>query len=289
MAPPRKPTRPAKRAPTPTSSNPVVVTRRAAFATTSPEDAFRHFRPLAEKVPTDDLSLFTGNALVMKANIDIALAAAEPHLATVAARLPSAPLRDIFELPSLALALDHACHRVPSAPLSAGEIDAMLAEGRPWRQLVLTYLEVVSSPLLKLVPAERVRAIREGSGPLDTARDFVALPAVFREYEESLAGRHPFTPEQLARLGELGAALVAAIRPKGAPAPREGRAPEAILRDQFAWLVEERYDHLAVALSVAVGHRKAAALLPALRSTVVSAPKPDATPVTPPAGPANPQ
>jgi hypothetical protein len=154
------------------------------------------------------------------------------------------------------------------AKLSAGEIESMLKEGGPWRELMLSYLEVVSHPLLDLVPSERVRAIRAGTGKLDTARDFVALPGVFNEFKAALAGKHPFPDEKLEMLGTLGSTLVQQIRPGRARSETAKRGEESILRDQFAALVEDRYDALQVLAAVAVGRRKADELLPALRSAV---------------------
>jgi hypothetical protein len=176
-------------------------------------------------------------------------------------------LQEVFELPALVMALDFANGRVPVSKLSAKEIEAMLTEGAPWRALLLDFLEVASHPLLGLLPRERMAAVRAGKGKLDMAQDFVALPGLFAEYGDALADKHPFEPGALARLGELGGALVQTIRPGQAAAVKVARPAEAILRDRFAWLVAERYDHLGVIATAAVGRRKADALLPALRSS----------------------
>ena len=109
----------------------------------------------------------------------------------------------------------------------------------------------------------------------------MTLPSVFVEFASALEGKHPFSSAQLARLGELGNALVASIRPKNAPLPATTRTPEAILRDQLARLVEDRYDSLGVALTVAVGRRKADEMLPALRASLATPPTAPAAPVTP--------
>jgi hypothetical protein len=171
---------------------------------------------------------------------------------------------------------------VPVAKLSTGEIQAMLDEGAPWREVMLRYLEVVSHPVLGLLPENRVRAIRQGTGKLDKARDFVAIAGMFAEYEAALAGKHPFDKAQLDRLATLGGALVQQLVPGGAPAPVPKRTAEAILRDQFAALVEDRYDHLQVLATVALGKRRADALVPALR-TIARSSGP-ASPEEPPAG-----
>ncbi|WP_437657007.1 hypothetical protein [Sorangium sp. So ce1182] len=246
----------------------IAKARADAFTDEAPERAFVHFRPLAERVPTADLPVFTGQPLLMRANVRAALDALEPHLVAAVSALREPRLREVFELPALVMALDFSAARVPVATLSAGEIDRMLAEGAPWRELMLSYLEVASHPLLGLLPRERVAAVRAGSGKLDKARDFVALPGLLAEFSGALAGKHPFPADTLDLLATLGGALVQQVRPGNAAAAVPKRTGESILRDQLAALVAERYDHLQVLAAVALGKRKADALLPALRAAV---------------------
>lgn len=248
----------------------IAAARANAFTDEHPQHAFEHFRPLAEAVSLDDLPVFTGQPLLMRANVNRALSLVEPHLPAAVGRLPDAPLQAIFELPALTMALDFAVSRVPTAKLSQQEILDMLREGAPWRELMLTYLEVASHPLLGLLPAERVAAVRAGSGKLDSARDFVAIPGLFTEFAEKLAGKHPFAQEKIDELGTLGAALVQQLKPGRAVRETGKRGEESILRDRFAALVERRYDDLQVLAALAVGRRKADELLPALRSAVAA-------------------
>lgn len=246
----------------------IIAASAEAFTDESPERAFSHFRPLAEKVPTENLTVFTGQPLLMRANIKTALAAIEPHLGAAVSALREPRLSDVFELPSLVMALDFAVSRVPIAKLSAGEIEKMLAEGAPWRELMLSFLEVASHPLLGLLPRERVAAVRAGSGKLDKARDFVAIPGLFKEFEGALAGKNPFPADKIDLLATLGGTLVKQVRPGNAVAEVAKRSAESILRDKLAALVVDRYDHLQVLATVALGKRKADELLPALRSAV---------------------
>ncbi|WP_437616217.1 hypothetical protein WMF20_20845 [Sorangium sp. So ce834] len=246
----------------------IAEARADAFTDEAPERAFAHFRPLAERVPAADLPVFTGQPLLMRANVRAALDALEPHLPAAVSALREPRLKEVFELPALVMALDFSAARVPVATLSAGEIDRMLAEGAPWRELMLTYLEVASHPLLGLLPRERVAAVRAGAGKLDKARDFVALPGLFAEFAGALAGKHPFPADKLDLLATLGGALVQQVRPGNALAAVPKRTGESILRDQLAALVAERYDHLQVLAAVALGKRKADELLPALRAAV---------------------
>lgn len=260
----------------------VAAARAAAFTDESPGRAFEHFRPIAEAVPAEGLFAFNGQPLIMRANILRALARMEPHLPEAAEKLPGARLREVLELPALVMALDFAVGRVPVAKLSAGDIEKMLAEGGPWRELMLTYLEIASHPLIGLLPRERVAAVRTGRGKIDTAQDFVMLPGLFAEFGGALAGKHPFPADRLDLLSTLGGALVQQLRPGAAVAEVPKRTAEAILRDRFAALVVERYDHLQVLATVVLGKRGADELLPALRSAVAvstAAPKPEPAPV----------
>lgn len=271
-------TLPAALEPSPDETAAIVAAARAAACVTSDaHEAFEHFRPLAEAVPAKGLAPLNCSPFVMLANVNAALTLLEPHLGAVVAALNNPPLREVFELPSLLLALGFAARRVPARPLSRGEIARLLAEGRPLREVTLGYLEVASHPHLKLVPAERVRAVREGSGNLDLAMDFTAIAMIFTEYREALAGKHPFSDATLSRLNEIGNVLYQRIRPGNAIAPAKKRPPEAVLRDQFAALVDARYDQLLVMASSALGPSEVGRRFPALRSASYAA-KPAAQP-----------
>lgn len=80
----------------------------------SPSTAYGgHFRSLAQTVAVDDLPVFTGQPLLMRANVITALAAIEPHLPAAVAALREPRLQEVFELPALVMALDYASARVP--------------------------------------------------------------------------------------------------------------------------------------------------------------------------------
>jgi hypothetical protein len=258
----------AKKAGSKATARLLEQTRKRAFTDETPEKAFHHFQPLAEEVPVEGLEVFTGQPLVMHTNVLAALAAVEPHLPAAIDKLRDPPLLEILELPALVMALQFGTRRVPLSHLSPHEIEAMLREGNPLRSLTLSYREVVSHPLVGLLPQERIRAIRHGKGKLDMAQDFADIAGVFHEFAAALEGRHPFSTEQLQRLGELGTVLVLQLRPGQAPPPASVRSPESLVRDQLAKVVADRYDDLQVLATVALGKRRADELLPALRSFV---------------------
>lgn len=249
-----------------TASEIIAAAKDAAFKDETPATAFAHFRSLAEKVPTANLAVFTGQPLLMRANIRAALQALEPHLEKAVNALRTPALQEIFELPSLVMGLEFALGRVPVAKLSTGEIERLLSEGAPWRELMLSYLEIASHPLIGLLPRERVAAVRAGRGKLDQAQDFVALPGLFAEFAPAIANKHPFPADKIDLLATLGGALVQNVKPGNTPTTITKRTIESILRDQFAHLVVERYDQLLVMAALALGKRNADELLPALRT-----------------------
>jgi|GEM_PF-2613384 len=242
----------------------IARARAAAYADTSPERAFAHFRPLAERVAPADAPSFRGVPMAMHAAAQRAITVATPGFPAAVAELREPRFEEVLELPALVLALHFAAGRVPGARLSDGEIARLIAEQAPVRAATLDYLEVAAGPVLKLVPAARVAAIRAGNGTLDMASDFVAIAGMFGEYEEALRGRHPFTAAQLARLGEVGATLLQQIRPQGAPKEGSARGPEATLRDQLGALVARRYERLLLIAAAGLGRARAEAEMPAL-------------------------
>ena len=245
----------------------LIEARQRAFQSIDPAAAFAHFRPQAEAVSRVGLAVFNADAAVVHGNVKAAVSVLGPRLHEAARHLVDPPYATVLELPSLALGLVHAANRVPGRKLSEGEIAEALAEVAPWRALALRYLEVASDPKLDLLPAERVRAVRSGTGPLDLAGDAVVLSDLFAEYGESLEGKHPFQPHHLSRMAELGATLLQSIKPARAPATPSERQPAAVLRDQFAALLVARYEALRLCASAVLGPTQAAAAIPALRAS----------------------
>ncbi len=245
----------------------MTAAQKQAFQSTDPAACFAHFRPLAEQVPTEGLVVFNGDATLVLHNVKTAVSVLGPRLPEVAHRLVDPPFVAVLELPALALALVHASNRVPARKLSEGEIQDALTEVAPLRALTLTFLEVASDPAVGLVPAERVRAVRSGKGPLDLAGDAVVLSDLFAEYNESLNGKHPFRSDQITRMAELGATLLQSLKPGRAPTISVAREPAAVLRDQFAALLADRYEELRLCASAVFRPSQAAVVIPALRAS----------------------
>ena len=144
------------------------------------------------------------------------------------------------------------------------------------RSMTLLYLEIAAD--LDLVPKDRVRKIRADRGPVDEARDGVAIVACVNEFAPKLANKHPFTAEALAKLAEDGNWLLKQLLPSGATPEKGATSQDTLVRDRLWTEVVRRYDLLYQAGVVIWGRRGVDAHLPALQSRVVAA--------SPAAGPA---
>ncbi len=213
----------------------------APFHTDDASKAFAHFLPLAEALSADEVIIRSADVEVALANIPRAVEAIASHTDRIQLRLPYVAVHELLELPALGLALLHADGRVGHTE-STREIDAAFSRVGPLREWTLSYLEIAAD--LGLVQKERVRAIRSGKGKIDVARDCVDIAGLFKESETKLAGKHPFTTEQLDELAKTGTWLVQTLKPGNAKKTKAPRSAEAALRDRFWKLVEDRYDTL---------------------------------------------
>lgn len=228
----------------------VTQQERAPFTSTSAKACFEHFEPLARAVPQDDLEPCRLDVEIVRANVNRGIEAIRPELAVVRQKLPEHSIPDMLETHELSLALLFAAGKVIKSG-GAGGIDERLATLRPMREAGVRQLEVFS--ILGLLPKEVPAAIRRGKGSLDAARDAQAIVGVFHDHKAAFEGKHPFTAEQLHKLGEDGDWLVAALKPTKAKTAPVERDPAAILRDQFFALLSQRHDALREAGVVVFG------------------------------------
>ena len=244
-----------------------VPKERVPFSCTSAKECFEHFEPLARKVPEDGLEPCRLDIEIVRANASRGVDAIRPQLATVRARLPECSIPDILEVHELSLALLFASSKVIRTT-SAGEIDERLGAMRPMRKAALKQLDVFA--LLGLIPRDVPAAIRRGIGSLDAARDAQAIVGVFHDHKAVLEGKHPFSPEQLRKLGEDGDWLVAALKPKNAKDAPVDRDPAAVLRDQFFAVLGQRHEALRHAGVVVFGLKNLDRHIPPLGARVAS-------------------
>lgn len=67
----------------------------------------------------------------------------------------------------------------------------------------------------------------------------VAIAVLFEEENSALAGKHPFTDDQLVTLRERGGWLAGHLKPYGAVRDPKGRSSAALVKDRFAKLIED--------------------------------------------------
>lgn len=269
--PPTKKTAPKKKQPTGGGPKSAKKSKeRTPFVSDDGQAAYEHFLPLAKAIPADaKLEVCNAELAVVLANCKSGVAAIADHLDVVRRKAPECPVADVLELPTVAVALLFAGSLVVGPMPSEREIEGVLARVRPMRELTLKQLEVFAG--LGLVSAARVKAIRRGSGALDTARDAVAIVALFREQSAELAGKHPFTAAQLDALATDGNWLVQNLQPSNAPRKPAARNPASVVRDQIWALVRKRYDDLLDAAGAVFGVRHVDEHIPPLRSRIAVA------------------
>ena len=244
------------------------------FETNDPAAAFAHFVPLVAAIPEAELDVWNADAEIVRVNVRRAVDAVAPHWSHIEKALPLVSVPNLIEMPSLALALSFAAGRV-FTPASPQEIRAHQMSLRPARRLTLKQLEIFTE--MGMVSADRVRAIRSDSGPVDEANDAVAMVAIFRENAANWNNKHPFDDAYLQKLADDGQWLLGQLLPKGATPEKTSRSDDALTRDRLWTELNRRYDDLYKAGVEIWGRRKVDEHLPALLTRQSA--KPQAEPV----------
>jgi hypothetical protein len=202
----------------------------------------RYLEP-ALALPEAQVAVFRTDAALVLHNVRIGVSAVTGQEERIGRELPSIHLEPLIELPELAGALVYASTLV-TQPVSRREIAETIARISPLRMEMLSTAEAFARR--NVLPADRVKAIRAGTGKLDMALDAVALAGLYIEYKDVLAGQHMFTREEITSLGRDGERLVQAITPhqgrsqKPAPSPTNART----IRDRLYTLVVTRHNEL---------------------------------------------
>ena len=263
-------------------TNTLTTNPSLSLSTTDPRLAFEHFRPLAQALPEAEVEVCRADVPLVRINASRGVDAISPRLEELGVKRPDLRLGELLEIKPLALALVYAADRVPITG-SPGEIAERLARLGPVREMTLLQLEIFGA--LGLVPVDRVRAIRSGTGKLDTARDAVAIAGMYVEFASVVTGKHPFTEEHFDILVQDGNWLVQELRPGGALRVRVERSEEALLRDRLWTLLLRRHDALREAAVALFGLRRLDEAVPPLQARQ-AAPRTPAPPT--PEGPPSP-
>lgn len=175
---------------------------------------------------------FRGDPMVVLANVRRGMTALVPKLAT----LRSDPTVDWDEMEAsedLAEALVYACGLVVDDKVTRDQIEQVRRNLQKLREPGLLIARGLA--LLDYLPLERVEAIEEGKGLLDTGRDGIALPALFREYAPKIEGLHPFNEQRLKTMESLGAWILRNVTPDGAVAVKPSEPDQAMRERDMIW------------------------------------------------------
>jgi hypothetical protein len=156
----------------------------------------------------------------------------------MARKLPEHDFEAVDNLRKCALALLYThLLTMPSVEIET-RVQAVLAEAVRVRAQMLAVAEAYVT--LGLFDAERVAAIRRGSGHLDLVQDVLALAQLFLTHRAELEGKTPFSPDDLARATALGLELLhlLGLRKVGNEAASSADANEKMRVRAFRLLVK---------------------------------------------------
>ena len=270
----------------PKSNKPKVKKSKPAIAMATPlenvgsQQAYEHFRPVAEALPSGDLRAFRADASLAYHNVTAgrgALLAIEKRLAV---ELPTLSLTSLRSLSDLALGVVHAVAQVDRG--ADGSTAVLLAKARGVRDVLLASAEALAKS--GVIPARAVAKIREGKGAIDSAQDCVDLSALFRKYAKEVKGKTAVTSAQMKEAAELGTELLKRLRRKGTKRKDSASVTAAVdTRDRLWTLLVQRHQEIRRA-GMWIWGDEVDAHVPPLQSRVM-APRKKKAPAAPEAKP----
>ena len=180
--------------------------------------SYEEFVAEAISIPREKITGLKLDVNLIYVNVQQGVKSVQPHLDRLRVELPKLNVNGFGKLTTLAEALlyAHAESVRLALPVKRAEIDSKLGELLRLREAMLLQAEVFA--LVGIVPESLVAQIRSGTGMFDAAQDGVALADLYGAYRGQIAGKHPFSDAQIARVAELGHALMKVITPEGARA-----------------------------------------------------------------------
>ncbi|XXY21769.1 hypothetical protein WME88_19320 [Sorangium sp. So ce216] len=208
---------------------------------------YRQYQRIAADIPSSEVQVCRADPRLVLVNVKRGVAAVlgtKEQVQAVREHLPKIPVKPAQELPDIARALLFASREALSRAASPKEIEKALQEISGPREELLTQAELFARR--GLLEKERVAQIRAGSGKYDTARDGMELAALFTAHADALKGLHPFTREEIEKLGRTSEWLLENLTPAGAraEAKRREKGPAEDARDRLWTLIVERYAHV---------------------------------------------
>ncbi|WP_437947528.1 hypothetical protein WME98_43330 [Sorangium sp. So ce296] len=208
---------------------------------------YEHYQPIGAELRADEVQVCRADPRLVLVNAKRGVAAVlgtKEQVQAVREHLPKIPVKQVQELPDMARALLFASREALPRVASPKEIEKALLEISGPREELLTQAELFARR--GLLDRERVAQIRAGSGKYDTARDGMELAALFTARAEALKGLHPFTREEIEKLGRTSEWLLENLTPTGARAEAKKRekGPAEDARDRLWTLIVQRYAHV---------------------------------------------
>jgi hypothetical protein len=232
----------AKKAPSKATKKAPASTRSSSGSLTS-EQAVAKFAPLAQKLSAKEVLPCRLDVALALHNIQQGVASIEPHAARLRKEMSGLPLADVLALPDLALALLFTDEQV-TEPTGKAQYKTDLSRLYELRLPMLLIAEGLAQ--LGIIPAKLVQEIRSGKGALDAAHDGVSLGKLYQSHATTLAGKHPFSSQQLDEIITLGERLTRQVTPEHARATgsRKPLSPSRDLRNRLYTLLVERHQDL---------------------------------------------
>lgn len=167
---------------------------------------------------------------------------------------------------------DHAmaalyAHIRATPAVSEKEAQTMLERGKPIREQLLAVAEGLTT--FGLLDSALVQSLRQGQGNLDTAKDLIALGALFNANWDSVSAKVPFGADLVREASALGANLVQALGKTEIGDVRSNATFDWLsLRARAFRVLVEEYDELSRAVAfIRWHHGDARAFVPSLHST----------------------
>lgn len=203
-----------------------------------------------------------------------------------AVALPGFSLDAVTTLPQLGTALQYRTTQLERLTPTTSEVNALILEVHQRRAALLAKAEVLVVD--GVVSDAVVEAIRKGRGPVDAARDCIALSELFHDHADAAAGRVVVTATDIHDADDAGTRLLALLHPANGhrtASPEQRAASDA--RDRMWTLFEQTWErHVWRAGAWLFGRAAMADYVPVLGARVharkPAAPAPAPAPVPPP-------
>lgn len=195
-------------------------------------EKFERFVRGYKKRPVAIEESFRGDPMVVLSNVRRGMSALRPKLPALRSD-PTVNWDEMEAAEDVAEALVYACGFVVDDKVTREQIEQVRRNLQKLREPGLLIARGLA--LLDYLPIERVEAIEEGKGLLDTGRDGLALPALLREYAPKIEGMHPFTEQRLRTMESLGAWILRNVTPDGAVAVKPSEPDQATRDRDMIW------------------------------------------------------